>query len=278
MSSPSLPALRSMMSMNWSAALRSCSMAMRKVSTAERNAATGVRSSCETLATKSRRTVSSRRISVTSNRTSTRARGSPERRAALTRRLRGLMPPTSISFASGSLAKRAFSTMACNSALRMTSMVERPATSESSSSISRRDGLARRMRCSPSMTRTPSRMDSRMRPRRSRSSRSSRTERERLAARWSRVRPSSPISSGDSSRLRASSSPLAMRRATAVRSRRPRERTTAAADDINNAASSATRAPPSSTARVLALARSTHARGKLTRATIWELPGTFVAA
>jgi hypothetical protein len=73
------------------------SMAMRRVSAAERTDATGVRSSCDTLATKSRRTVSSRRISVTSNSTRTRARGSPESRAACTRRRRGLMPPTSIS-------------------------------------------------------------------------------------------------------------------------------------------------------------------------------------
>ena len=81
-SSPRRRPLRSMMPTNWMAALGSRSMAMRRVSAAEHTEAMGVRSSCDTLVTKSRRTISRRRISVTSNRTSSKARGSPDRRAA----------------------------------------------------------------------------------------------------------------------------------------------------------------------------------------------------
>ena len=69
-----------------------------------------------------------------------------------------------------------------------------------------------------------------------------------------------------------------MRRATAVRPRRPRERMMAAADDSNRAARRATKAPPVSKARVLDLAWSTQASGRLTRATILKSPGTIVAA
>ena len=69
-----------------------------------------------------------------------------------------------------------------------------------------------------------------------------------------------------------------MRLATWVRSRSPRESTMAAADAKNTAAKSATKAPPSSKARVLDLAWSTQASGRLTRATMRRSPGTFVAA
>ena len=229
-------------------------MAMRKVSAAERTEAMGVRNSWETLATKSRRMVSSRRISVTSKRTITKARGSPETREAWTISRRGLSPPSPISPTIGSLATSAFSTMECKSALRMTSMVERPTRSESSSSISRSDGLASRMWCSPSMTSTPSRMDSKMRPSRSRSSRKSRRERDRFSARWSKVRPSSPISSSDSLLLRTSRSPAAIRRAMAVIRRSPRAMSIATADDMSRAATSATNAPPRRSARTWFLA------------------------
>lgn len=78
--------------------------------------------------------------------------------------------------------------------------------------------------------------------------------------------------------MRASRSPAAMRRATAVSARRPRAMSTAAAKENTTAAARAMSSPPSSKVRTRALAPSTEAKGKLKRATIPCTPATGVAA